>query len=306
MNSLDPFATPWSVRDRVTYYLRKEFQFDDPFSSAVIDIDSHLDDGIVVYLNGQEIARFNMPGGEIRFDTEASGGREWNELAEIASNADISSALQVGTNVLAVEIHNEAAGSSDIAFGANISITATEPPSGALPDLVISEIHFGQDGRADWVELHTPGTSAINVAGLSIASLNNLSDATALAGSVPAGGYASFDVDFPVATNGNINLYLTRGSTVIDAHKLDRDLGEESFQSVPAGAEFYGGPGHTRDTANNPPLRHTDIVINEIMYDPPSDQTSGEYHRALQPRHLHGRPLQLELHRGRQLRLPTR
>ncbi len=134
------------------------------------------------------------------------------------------------------------AGSSDIAFGANFSITATELPAGALPDLVISEVHFGNDGRVDWVELHTPGASAIDVADLSLASLTNLSDAAALTGSVPGGGYASFEVDFPVADNGNINLYLTSGNTVIDARKLDRDLGEESFQSLPVGERILRRP----------------------------------------------------------------
>ncbi|MGI9244664.1 MAG: lamin tail domain-containing protein, partial [Verrucomicrobiales bacterium] len=276
-NSGDPFATPWTTGGRITYYMRQEFEFNDDFSSATIDIDAHIDDGFVVYLNGQEVTRFNMPAGEINYETPAVDSREWDELAEIARGTDISASLQTGVNVLAVEVHNQSAGSSDIAFGANMSITATEPPAGSLPDLVISEIHFGDDGRADWVELHTPEPSAIDVAGLSLASLTDLSDSTALTGSVPAGGYASFDVDFPVADNGNINLYLTRGSTVFDAQKFDRDLGEESFQSLPVGEEFYGGPGDTRDAPNNPTLRQTDIVINEIMFDAPSDQLSAEF-----------------------------
>ncbi|MEN8782872.1 MAG: lamin tail domain-containing protein, partial [Akkermansiaceae bacterium] len=84
-NSADPFATPWTTGGRFTYYLRSEFQFDELFSSATIDIESHLDDGVVFYLNGQEITRFNMPSGEVNFDTPASSGREWQELADIAS-----------------------------------------------------------------------------------------------------------------------------------------------------------------------------------------------------------------------------
>ena len=160
-NTGDSFGTPWTTGGRLTYYLRQEFQFNSSFSSATINMDANVDDGIVVYLNGQEITRFNMPSGEVNFETPAAGGREWGDLVEIASGADISGALQTGMNVLAVEVHNRTAGSSDIAFTADISITATEPPAGALPNLVISEIHFGVDGNIDWVELHAPGNSSV-------------------------------------------------------------------------------------------------------------------------------------------------
>ncbi|MDA7934589.1 lamin tail domain-containing protein, partial [Akkermansiaceae bacterium] len=185
-NSTDPFATPWTTGGRITYYLRSEFQFDELFSSATIDIESHLDDGVVFYLNGQEITRFNMPPGAINFDTPASSGREWQELVEIASGTDISSALRTGLNVLAVEVHNRTAGSSDIAFGANINITATESLSAPLPNLVISEIHFGEDDQIDWVELHAPGSAPVSVSGLALATTRSLTNAVDLNGSVPA------------------------------------------------------------------------------------------------------------------------
>lgn len=276
-NSGDPFATPWTTGGRITYYLRSEFQFDELFSSATIDIESHLDDGVVFYLNGQEITRFNMPPGAINFDTPASSGREWQELAEIASGTDISSALRTGLNVLAVEVHNRAAGSSDIAFGANISITATESLSAPLPNLVISEIHFGEDDQIDWVELHAPGSAPVSVSGLALATTRSLTNAVDLTGSVPAGGYLSFPLTLPIDDNGDVDLFLIQGSSVIDAARLDRNNGEETFQSLPVGKEWFGGPGHTRDEPNNPVSRQTSIVINEIMYDAPSDHGTAEY-----------------------------
>lgn len=276
-NSADPFATPWTTGGRTTYYLRQDFQFNNAFSSATINIDSHLDDGLVVYLNGQEITRFNMPNGEIAYDTTASSGREWDDLAEIASGIDISAALQTGMNVLAVGVHNAAAGSSDIAFGANISITAAAPPSGALPNLIISEVHFGIDGNIDWIELHAPGNSPISAAGLKLSPNRTLTDTVDLTGNIPAGGYLSFPVTLPIDENGDVDLFLIQGNTVIDATRLDRDRGEEGFQSYPVGQEWFGGTGHTRDAPNDPASRQTNIVINEIMYDAPSDQGTGEY-----------------------------
>lgn len=273
----ESFATPWTTGGRATYYLRKEFSFDSPFSSASIDMEAHVDDGLVVYLNGQEITRFNMPTGTINFDTVAAGGREWDELAEIASEFDISALLQTGRNVLAVEVHNANPGSSDIAFGANVNITAAVPPSAPLPNLVISEIHFGETGAIDWVELHVPGDSPISVADMKLSTARSLTNAVDLTGSIPAGDYLSFPVTLPIDENGDVDLFLVQGSAVIDAARLDRDHGEEGFQSFPVGREWYGGMGNTRDAPNDPGSRQTNIVINEIMYDAPSDQGRAEY-----------------------------
>ena len=279
INTGDVFATPWTTKDRFTYYLRREFQFDAAFSSATLNLDAIVDDGLVVYLNGQEIYRFNMPTGEINFETPAEGGREWDDTDPVAEvdNADITAILRNGVNVLAVEVHNRTQGSSDIVFGADISIVTTEPPAGALPNLVISEIHFDQEGMIDWVELHAPGNSSISTAGLQLSPSRSFSDTVDLGALVPAGGYVSFPVNLPIDDNGDVDLFLIKGDAVIDAARLDRDLGEEGFQSYPVGQEWYGGMGHTRDAANDPSSRQTNIVINEIMYDAPSDQGTAEY-----------------------------
>ncbi|YCM42314.1 lamin tail domain-containing protein [Verrucomicrobiaceae bacterium 227] len=274
INIGDSFGTPWTTGDRFTYYLRKEFQFNESFSSALVDIGAHVDDGVVFYLNGQEISRFNMPSGEINFDTPASSGREWDELAEIATSINISAALQSGVNVLAVEVHNASSGSNDIAFGADISITATAQPS-VSP--VISEVHFGDDGNVDWIELHAPGSSEIPAENFKLSSSRSLSETIALSGTIPAGGYVSFPVTLVPDANGDLDLFLVQGSSVVDAARLDRDRGEETFQSYPVGKEWYGGMGHTRDAPNNPSARQTSIVINEIMFDAPSDHGNTEY-----------------------------
>jgi regulation of enolase protein 1 (concanavalin A-like superfamily) len=277
INTGDVFETPWTTGGRFTYYLRKEFQFNDAFSSAMIDIDADVDDGLVIYLNGQEITRFNMPAGTINFDTPASDSGEWGNVTEIASGVDISSALQTGTNVLAVEVHNRTEGSSDIAFGADISITATEPPAGAANNLVISEIHFGADGKTDWIELHAPGASAVPAAEFKLSANRSLTGLIDLSGTVPAGGYLSFPATISPDENGDLDLFLAKGTVVVDAVRLDRDANEESFQSFPVGEEWFGGPGHTENAPNDPSARQTSIVINEIMYDAPSDQGTGEY-----------------------------
>lgn len=74
------------------------------------------DDGAVVYLNGTEIARDNLPEGDLTDATLASasvGGAD--ETAYFTFTLD-PTALRAGTNVLAVAVHQSAVTSSDLGF----------------------------------------------------------------------------------------------------------------------------------------------------------------------------------------------
>ncbi len=61
------------------------------------------------------------------------------------------------------------------------------------------------------------------------------------------------------------------------AVKIRRMPGRESWQNFPAGStEWYSAVTDTRDAQNNP-ARNTDVVVNEIMANPPSGQRDGEF-----------------------------
>jgi hypothetical protein len=102
----------------ITTYFRKSFTVTNPASYTSLGLDVVRDDGVVVYLNGTEVYRNNMPAGTIAYNTLAGGntGDEsaWN------TGALPPAALLAGTNVLAVEIHQQAASSSDISFNARL------------------------------------------------------------------------------------------------------------------------------------------------------------------------------------------
>jgi len=106
----------------ITTYFRKVFTFsgDDSFP-ANCRLSLRRDDGAVVYLNGEEIVRSNMPGGQITSSTtaiSAVGGE-----AETALNSyNLQLPLLNGENVLAVEIHQSGGSSSDISFDAAMEI----------------------------------------------------------------------------------------------------------------------------------------------------------------------------------------
>src|SRR5258705_222996 len=78
-------------------------------------IQAMYDDGLVLYINGQEAGRTSMPTGPVAFGTLAIGHEAENRYASI----DVSAArglLRAGSNTVAVEVHQAAPSSSDLVF----------------------------------------------------------------------------------------------------------------------------------------------------------------------------------------------
>jgi hypothetical protein len=100
----------------ITTYFRTTFDVADPAAVSALALRLIRDDGVVVYLNGAEIFRDNMPSGVIAHDTTASGPVfAEGETTWLTANL-LATALRAGTNVIAVEIHQDRADSSDISF----------------------------------------------------------------------------------------------------------------------------------------------------------------------------------------------
>ncbi len=116
----------------ITTYFRKTFTVSNPSQFYSLNLEVVRDDGAVVYINGTEVWRDNMPSGVISSNTMASSaialGSEsaWNQVS-------ISSTyLVAGNNTIAVEIHQESGGSSDISF--NLKLDGNLSPSSATVD----------------------------------------------------------------------------------------------------------------------------------------------------------------------------
>ncbi len=113
----------------ISVYARKEFTVADPGAIAALMLSMDYDDGFVAYLNGTEIARDNVTGTPPDYNTaadsnhEASGGGSGASPVE-TYNID-PGLLVAGTNVLAVQGHNQSIGSSD--FSLIPTLTAVEP-----------------------------------------------------------------------------------------------------------------------------------------------------------------------------------
>jgi hypothetical protein len=163
-----------------------------PFRSLSLSL--LVDDGAVAYLNGQEIARVNMPSGRIDYTTLASQGiANEDDFAEF----QVSPApLKSGVNTLAVEIHQAGNNSSDISFDCSLSgetfaVAQTDrvdtleielTPSGDIQltafldadtttivdPVIITEINFYSAPEAnsdDWIELYNRTGAAIDLTG---------------------------------------------------------------------------------------------------------------------------------------------
>jgi hypothetical protein len=100
----------------ITTYFRKSFSVSDTSAFSLLELSLVRDDGAVVYLNGSEIYRNNMPSGSISYLTLAPSYIDGaNESAWITTNVSKAKLVQ-GNNVLAVEIHQNSHTSSDISF----------------------------------------------------------------------------------------------------------------------------------------------------------------------------------------------
>jgi hypothetical protein len=114
---------------RITSYFRRTFTVVDPSRFAALTMRFVRDDGLIVYMNGVEVVRANMPGGVVSYTTTATtaiGGAD--ESAWIEMPVD-PSALVAGANLLAVELHQQSPTSSDISFDLELRATEATAPA---------------------------------------------------------------------------------------------------------------------------------------------------------------------------------
>lgn len=110
-----------ATNKHVTTYFRHAFVVTNTSAFVAISVDVLRDDGVVVYLNGREIIRNNMPAGapgNRTFATSSLSGA--SETAFVATPVSPTN-LVAGTNLVAVEIHQSDAASSDVSFDLRIT-----------------------------------------------------------------------------------------------------------------------------------------------------------------------------------------
>lgn len=100
----------------ITSWFRLEFEVDDAATAGPLTVGLRRDAGGVVYLNGQEVLRANLPDGAVEATTLADEAVEGiYEFKYFRDQADPILLVQ-GTNVLAVELHLASPASDDLTF----------------------------------------------------------------------------------------------------------------------------------------------------------------------------------------------
>jgi len=114
-----------------TTYFRKTFHFIDTAVFKNVILNYLVDDGMVIYLNGSEIHRDNMPLGSIDYSTLASSELTDNGIENAYRRIVLSEAiLDSGENVIAIEVHQASASSEDLSF--NLFLTGTDYKTGLI------------------------------------------------------------------------------------------------------------------------------------------------------------------------------
>jgi len=123
----DDDKTEITMRNQFTsVYLRREFTARDDVSSTLL-LRVYVDDGAVVWINGEEVARVSVPSGVLRYNSLAKDHEaKWEEVL-------IQNALEVvkpGRNIIAIHALNATRGSSDFSIDAELRTPPPEKYSG--------------------------------------------------------------------------------------------------------------------------------------------------------------------------------
>jgi hypothetical protein len=199
------------------YYFRAKVIAANDLTGSTINASAFLDDGAVFYVNGVEAKRVRMEDGVVVTNLSMATGQPPGGDATSPDTFTLPPSLFVtGTNVVAVEVHQNQASSSDITFGLQLtaefagvsnsialatpgtanSVLATLP---AFPTVWLNEVQadnaagpLDNAGQRDpWVELFNPGASALSLGGYFLSdTFSNLSQwAFPSNVTVPAGGF---------------------------------------------------------------------------------------------------------------------
>jgi hypothetical protein len=127
-----------------SFFLRRAFVVGDPSALSGLYLRALCDDGFVAWINGQYVAGLFPPSGATNYNSVAGGLAGEPVVYSTYPLSAWASHIVQGTNVLAVQVFNVSAGSSDILFDGELvaELTPDTPPFvvsvSPMPGLVTS------------------------------------------------------------------------------------------------------------------------------------------------------------------------
>jgi hypothetical protein len=202
-----------------TTYFRKSFDISDlsgfpPFLSG--EVTTGKQNGVIVYLNGTEIYRRNMPDGVINFTTPATpNGNEGDNSTDQAIFTIDRSLFVTGTNVIAAEVHLRKRTTRSLAFDLRLFAEATPP----VVQSITRWLPSGQITNAQTVIFRTTFSEkvySVNASDFTATAVSGAVSGTPI--SVRPVGIAGTTYDITVASvtgNGELRLDLKGSGTGI-------------------------------------------------------------------------------------------
>ena len=215
----DPRTATNNMSGGHAYYFRTKIVLTNDLTGFTIHAGAYIDDGAVFYVNGSEVERIRITEGIVVTNGTFTPNQQQPPSGDAIAPETFTipaSFFVPGTNVVAVSVHQNGSGSTDITFGLKLdanfggssssfslatpgatnSVTTTLP---AFPQLWLNEAqadnltgpadNFGQ--REPWVELYNAGTNSLNLGGWFLSdNYTNLAQWSFPSNvSIPAGGF---------------------------------------------------------------------------------------------------------------------
>jgi hypothetical protein len=136
-----------------TYYFRTSLIYTGTPPILSLNLRHIMDDAIVVYVNGNEVNRTNLPATAVISYTNNAGASIVNATVRGPTGIALTN-LILGTNIIAAEVHQAANNGGDMAFGLELSGTVEATP----------RIPYSSSPE-EWVELFNRSSNAVSLSG---------------------------------------------------------------------------------------------------------------------------------------------
>jgi hypothetical protein len=255
-----------------TAYFRKRFEFVGELNRTIASFQALAADGLVLYLNGIEIHRSNLPAEAINHHTRANVAVTTPALSQEYPLPE--GALRYGDNVLSAEVHMADARLANLIFGVSLTASTSPIDPGDSVGIVFSEISAASDPSFQ-IEMLNPTGLETDFSGLELRSsggkVKQLSSLPVLA---PGAWHVLSEVDLGFLPSPGERLFLVdahRGILLDAVNVTDRLRGRSDQHD---GRWLF--PSEATFGWDNVFAFHSEIVINEIMYHPrPAVATPG-------------------------------